>query len=506
MGFHPTVSPPEWNEVLSISASERSKHGKASVTMICGPKSSGKSTFSRLLINRLLTTPTAQERDSSIAFLDLDPGQPEFSPPGQLSLHLLSEPNFGPPFSHPDSSTSGTKLIRAHSIAAASPASDPSFYSTCATDLYSYYVKLLLPMHCPLVINTPGWILGTGLELLINLIRIARPTQVIYMSQDGPREAVESLHDALKSSPVLTLPSQSIEYLPRTSTHLRTMQYMSYFHQDATTSGNRVWNSDPVTSLAPLEVTYAGKAAGILGIMCLGEQPPISMVRDTIDGSLVALVVIEDMAAIPSSKSNEEGQGSIQDPFGEDTSMNMNDNGEKAIKPQFAEQSYRRPENSLILHAPEGIPYLNPAIAVSLNPTYSYTIGLALVRGIDVRRQRLQLLTPIPANSIKDIRASGKAIILVSGKLDAPGWAYLEALYKKDADMKEDNKRRDLDEGTHDSGVEEGEDEVTGRQPGHTDGFRDTPWIEVLQGDKGRDVGARVWRVRRDLGKTGEGG
>jgi polynucleotide 5'-hydroxyl-kinase GRC3/NOL9 len=497
------MSPPEWNEVLSISASERLKHGSASVTMICGPKSSGKSTFSRLLTNRLLTT---QETDSPIAFLDLDPGQPEFSPPGQLSLHLLSKPNFGPPFSHPDGSASGTKMIRAHSIAAISPSSDPDFYSTCATDLFSYYVSVLLPMNCPLVINTPGWILGTGLELLIDLIRIARPTQVIYMSQHGPREVVESLQDAVKSSPVLTLPSQPTEYLPRTSAHLRTMQYMSYFHQDSMNSGDRGWNSDPVTSLAPLEVKYAGKAAGILGVMCLGEQPSIKMVRDTIDGSIVALVVIEDMAAILSPKGGGEMKRDNEDQSGEDTSMNMDNNGEEVVKSYFTEQSYRRPENHLILLTPEGIPYLNPASAMSLDPTYSHSIGLALVRGIDVRRQRLQLLTPISHNTINVIRDSGKAIILVSGKLDTPGWAYLEALYKKDADMKEDSKRWESQEETQESRDEEGEDAMTDGQQDHGNDFEKAPWIEILQGDKGRDVAARVWRVRRDLGKTGEGG
>jgi polynucleotide 5'-hydroxyl-kinase GRC3/NOL9 len=503
MGYHPTVSPPEWNEALSISASERSKHGSAFVTMICGPKSSGKSTFSRLLTNRLLTTSSTQEIDSHIAFLDLDPGQPEFSPPGQLSLHLLSKPNFGPPFAHPDGLASGTKIIRAHSIAAVSPSSDPDFYSTCATDLFSHYVDVLLPMHCPLVINTPGWILGTGLELLISLVKIVRPTRVIYMSQDGPREAVESLQDAVKSSPVLTLPSQPTEYLPRTSAHLRTMQYMSYFHQDTMGSGDRVWNSDPVTLLVPLEVSYTGKAAGILGIMCLGEQPSIEMVRDTIDGSIVALVVIEDMAAILSSKGNEKIEGSIEVQPGEDISMD--NNSEEVGRSHFTDQPYRGLEDHLILHTPEGIPYLNPANTTGLNPTYSHTIGLALVRGIDVRRQRLQLLTPISLNTIKDIRASGKVIILVSGKLDTPGWAYLEALYKKDAHKKEDAEQHESGERSQESG-DKGVNALTDGQQDHGNGFENAPWIEVLRGDKGRDVGARVWRVRRDLGKIGDGG
>ena len=28
------------------------------------------------------------------------------------------------------------------------------------------------------------------------------------------------------------------------------------------------------------------------------------------------------------------------------------------------------------------------------------------------------------------------------------------------------------------------------------------PWVEKLEGSEGRGVGARVWRVRRDLGRS----
>ncbi len=504
MEYHPTMSSPEWNELLSKSASSRSKDGKASVTMVCGPKSSGKSTFSRLLTNRLLTVSQPEGTELPVAFLDLDPGQPEFSPPGQLSLLVLSNPNFGPPFSHPDPSKSGTKLIRAHSISAVSPSSDPDFYMACTTDLISCYLNLLLPIQPPLVINTPGWILGTGLELLTSLIREARPTQVIYMSQDGPHEVVESLQAASKSMPVLNLPSQPTENLPRTNVHLRTMQYMSYFHLDPMNLENCVWNSNPITSMAPLEVKYAGKAAGILGIMCLGEKPSARMLRDTIDGSLVAVVVIDDVA-IFSSKSNKKMDENVTEQSGEDISTMMSNSNKSVANLRFNKQIHRRVENSFILHTPEGIPYFNPTNAWSLDPSCSHTIGLAIVRGIDVRQQRLQLLTPIHTDTIKDIKASGKEIILVSGKLDTPGWAYLEALYKKHADLKEDNMLREPDETKQDSGDEDEEAEVATSPRDHTDGSENVPWVEVLQGDKGRDGGARVWRVRRDLGKTGGG-
>jgi len=33
----------------------------------------------------------------------------------------------------------------------------------------------------------------------------------------------------------------------------------------------------------------------------------------------------------------------------------------------------------------------------------------------------------------------------------------------------------------------------------------EVPWVETLEGSQGRGIGARVWRVRRDLGRS-EGG
>ncbi len=100
--------------------------------MICGPKNSGKSTFMRILTNKILTDTRLEElndeetTEEGVILLDLDPGQPEFVPPGQLSLVHLRQPTFGPPFSHPSiSERSGNRLVRAHSVAATTPKDDP---------------------------------------------------------------------------------------------------------------------------------------------------------------------------------------------------------------------------------------------------------------------------------------------------------------------------------------------------------------------------------------------
>lgn len=65
-----------------------------SKVFVCGGKGVGKSTFIRYTINRLL------EKYKQIRFVDLDPGQPEFTVPGCVSAHSVTEPLFGPNYTH----------------------------------------------------------------------------------------------------------------------------------------------------------------------------------------------------------------------------------------------------------------------------------------------------------------------------------------------------------------------------------------------------------------------
>ncbi|KAL3426282.1 hypothetical protein PVAG01_03073 [Phlyctema vagabunda] len=502
--LQPIVSPAEWNECLARLSTKPDQ--KRPIIVVCGPKSSGKSTFARLLTNRFLSIITKGGKDSirdsksGVMILDIDPGQPEYSTAGQLSLIHLLEPNFGPPFAHPRTLTT-SKVIRAHNIGAVSPSLDPSLYMTCVLDLFAHYQDFLSQVpDCPLIVNTPGWVLGTGLEILEELIIKLRPTQIVYMSQEGPLEVTKALKEAAKKTPVLELPSQISEYTTRTASHLRTMQYMSYFHLKPGTEKGLSWSSVPLTSIPPWEIRYSGEDAGILGIMCYGEQPPADLLTDAINGSLVAIVVIDDKVAIPGWEDEEKGSTS-SDVHNyrselEDVSLHAFDT---------SLQNARMLEKPIIVRTPkEDLPYFNPANVTTLDPRHSHAIALALVRGIDTARRRIQILTPIPATEIEEINQAGKSIVLVSGKFDTPGWAYTEELVQKG--MLEKKARRKAIEG-------EGEDEevvvkenITPPLPDNIDAFADAPWIERLEGSQGRGVGARVWRVRRDLGKNGGDG
>ncbi|CAD6455183.1 4f1aa163-41e5-4ec3-ae31-78b07613abcf [Sclerotinia trifoliorum] len=514
--LQPISSPPEWNKTLSKLSGTP---GAGKRIMLCGPKSSGKSTFAKLLVNRLLSASQNDAQSSipnsrkgpGVALLDLDPGQPEYSHPGQVSLVHIQEPNFGPSTTHP---VPGIKshLIRAHALGAISPSMDPSLYMSCALDLFAHYQNLSsLHFNCPLVINTPGWVLGTGLEILVDLIAKVHPSEVIYMSKEGPAEVVESLQDAAKTTPLITLPSQTSEFMTRTSAHLRTMQSMSYFHLDSTNKNELAWSSTPLTSVSPWEIKYSGENAGILGIMCYGEQPPLDLLAETINGSIVSIVVIEEPAAIPGYTLSQQEKDKKDDP---ETLHEFN-----------APLTLDPIKTPLIMPTPhEKLPYFNPLNAITLDPQFSHTIGTALIRGIDINRQRLQILTPISPEVLEELNDENKKIVLVSGKLDTPGWAYTEELMKRTWLEKEKRRKELHGDGDDEVEVEDDEDEDEDNEeeeggdstaeeesstPNSTSNntdmtFRHTPWVEKLTGSQGRGIGARVWRVRRDLGRMGD--
>ncbi|EFX00884.1 RNA processing protein [Grosmannia clavigera kw1407] len=456
------VSPPEWNKLMAeLAAAKRTgsrRSGGAGVYFVCGPKGSGKSTFSRLLTNRLLTEEAST--GGAVAMLDIDPGQPEFATPGTVSLVRVSEPNLSPPFCHPYVASRGSpgssgspgsvQRLRAHDLAAASLASDPEHYIACVMDLYGAYQRDQRDQggrRCPLVINTPGWVLGTGLDVLAELVRRMRPSRVVYMSQDGPEETMQGLRAAYVDVPLVALPSQPSEYTSRTAQHLRAMQTMSYLHLDLgdkEAKDGLSWDPTPLTAVRPWVVPYAsGPESGILGVLCYDYQPGPELLADAINGTVVSIVAVERAAAV------------------------WSDDGVESLP---------------VVCSPEGLPCIVNSESTGLDPLHSYAVGVALLRGIDTTTQTLQLLTPVSAAAAvaEVLRQDGLGVVLVSGKQDAPTWAYTEELYRRRADVEAE---ADGDEVRH------GDDEAM-------------PWVEVLHGNEKRAVGSQVWRVRRDLGRN----
>jgi polynucleotide 5'-hydroxyl-kinase GRC3/NOL9 len=93
---HPHVQPESWSEPLnslvpaeSVDDDSDDEEESAPVTLVKGPKRSGKSTFARAVLNNLLN------RYETVAWLECDLGQGEFSPGGIVGLWLIRQPILG---------------------------------------------------------------------------------------------------------------------------------------------------------------------------------------------------------------------------------------------------------------------------------------------------------------------------------------------------------------------------------------------------------------------------
>ncbi|KAF8566382.1 hypothetical protein P879_09483 [Paragonimus westermani] len=161
------------------------------VLLIAGPKSAGKSSLLRFIINNFLThnqvTVENKLSVSSLAVLDCDIGQPEFTPSGMVSLTLISRPLFGPPFTHqlfPD-----LKPIRQCFVGCTTPSTAPQFYIDCLAYVFQAYNDLPEPRP-PLIVNTMGWTQGLGLTLLIEQILTVKPDIIAQIQLNNEQPGV----------------------------------------------------------------------------------------------------------------------------------------------------------------------------------------------------------------------------------------------------------------------------------------------------------------------------
>lgn len=465
-------TPSDWQRIVSRLQSVRTERPLA--ILVCGPKGAGKSTFCRILANALLQkAPATGNRkvlgNEGVAFLDLDPGQPEYSPPGNLSLLLLQSWNLGPPFTHP---TSGlNQLVRAHHFGHVSAKEDPEYYYRCALDLLDHYRRMARGYRsCPLIINSAGWIQGNGLELLSELIHGMGLTDVVYLSTSGPEDVIDTLQGATSRSDVAfhQLLSQSPDSATRTAGDLRMMQTLSYFHMSEPEGSchDMRWNPWPLTGVAPLVIHYAGPKQAILAFTILGDSVNIefldAFLESILDGCMVGVVVVD------------QDNGAIMPDYDSAGGLGQNE----SLPNHVADSA----KHASILRTATEIPYIFSSNHTTspLSPNRSFSLGQGLIRGIDLNNKAIHLLTPIPTSTLQ---AHSRNIVLVRGSLDTPAWAYREDFELEKAKRRVRDRRWDTDEGS------DGEDKRrwADRQP----------WAGIIDG--GRRSSAKVRRVRRDI-------
>jgi len=406
-GLTPESIPQDWTRHIEECASNMS------ITLVCGAPFSGKSVFSRRLLNRYLTghgklAPALP----SVYFLDIDSDQPEYNPHGQITLTLVREINLGPPFTHPTTiptSPSLNETIRSHPI----PMQDtPNFIDhviSCVKDLFETYRKFQQRNPIvPLIINTPGWIYASHFDVLLRILSQTTPQRLVHIRDldSIDEERAHKFHglNVTASKHRIAVQEVSTQWpiliSSRTHTELRHMHMLSYFHCTSKPDiMKHVYDSKPLSHSRPWEFCYEENKAfhqDFIGFLSLSEWVEPQHLFTALNGSIIQVVETMDE--------------DIQGLFGQLP---------RTIK----------------YH----IPYFEkgPDDAVKpLDPATSKLVCTALLRGWIPERRIAQLLVP-KSHEALIYGLKPERTVFVFGCCDTPEWAFTEDAYNVAAERTE---------------------------------------------------------------------
>lgn len=260
-----------WMDVIK-SLTELYSNDQSIKVIVIGGKNSGKSTFLRLLVQHMLS-PTLQQLP--INFMDLDPGQPEYSGTDCISLSKISEVQHGNHLS-----LTSTDSTQCHYVGFNSPKDQPTRYNLLVEQLVRSYESDGELKHESLLINTPGWIKGYGLELTRTLIERVKPTHVIYLNSG----TLEVDIDIPKGTNLIPLQGSFNHSGSRySSSQLRLLKTMAYFHK----IDDFKFDFQPLLFSPPIQVSY-GVSTGISALTHLKET---GIGMDHLERSIEATIV-----------------------------------------------------------------------------------------------------------------------------------------------------------------------------------------------------------------------
>ncbi|KAI8363779.1 hypothetical protein B0O80DRAFT_434480 [Mortierella sp. GBAus27b] len=432
-GFHPILDttegiaalriPVSWRDaiqsLISATIDETGAGVKRSpVSVVCGGKKMGKSTFSRLILNRMMN------RYRRVAFIECDVGQSEFTPVGMVALHVLESPALGAPFTHPK------RPYRAFFVGNSTPRDDPKYYMACITELVkTYYAEVSHTRcwedaedydsqngdnedeHVPLIINTQGWIKGLGYELLLQILDYTVPSHIFGFHSPStgdsnlPSSFLSTLYERATASgrkppSFFYVSAASVgdenNISPFTKYHPadhRALALLSYFYQkqsdelNSRDNGTLEWD---FTQALVVRRPWCWDWSLAKGIWILFDQVPRSQILYALNGSLVALT------------------GDKEDPRHE--TRQDEDNSSDQNHPTIS-----NPPGSI--SPPNYLPlgqYPPPP------PELTTCHGLAIIRSIQPTTRTLHIITPIPLSTLK--KCNG----IVKGSLHMPLHANLD--------------------------------------------------------------------------------
>lgn len=195
-----------WREIgTSLNIDDKS------IVMLCGAKNNGKSSLLRYLVN-LYNHPDGQPKDATgdhddglrdideddegqnssnnsdryAYFVDYDPGQPEMTTPGLISAHIVrasSQPLKSPTYLN----VHQHEPIMMSSVGSMNVNVDPKIYIDNCRYVFEKVKEHRSEQNRrgPIFINTMGYIRNVGLAVLMDQIKICRPTNLIVLNLES---------------------------------------------------------------------------------------------------------------------------------------------------------------------------------------------------------------------------------------------------------------------------------------------------------------------------------
>lgn len=211
---------------------ESSGNHKGFRCVFVGAKGVGKSTLLRYTIHSLL-------HNGPVAVIDGDTGQPEFSPPGLVTLTFVDTALLSPPHLHLAShDNESIRLITSRFFGYHTSQEDPPRYIQCISSLLDEYRSLLEDNpFLPLLINLDGWVKGLGLQVLQALLKDILHADHVLQIQGETKSSVFDLKDTVHEPAVLHV-LESFVKVDKTvqcsvpSSALRALRIITYFIQD----------------------------------------------------------------------------------------------------------------------------------------------------------------------------------------------------------------------------------------------------------------------------------
>ncbi|KAH3668345.1 hypothetical protein OGAPHI_002099 [Ogataea philodendri] len=361
----------DWKSALN-GLVEDAEASQSIRVLVIGGKNTGKSTFLRLLLDQILS------RELGITkLLDIDPGQPEYSLPDSISLTSHENPIHGVYFPFTRKTTTEARFIGFNS-----PQRQPLQYISQLKQL-AEQVNMDSDL---LLINSPGWIKGFGIEILKELTATVNPTHLVYLShgRDDDNELLNSLkYEKLVFVPAFT--SRGYDIVRYSPTQIRNFRFLSYFHYNYQ---EKRFDFEPLLAKSPYKVSYidTGKRdkilsfSGLTGVFFL-DSANINQ-QDLIECLETQIVAIFELEY-------DEFQN------------------------YYDEMSARGQIDSLE-------PYPN-LFRGSLDPATAIFRGLALIHSIDTENKFINLYTPIKiSNLVASLAANETKLILAKGRSEMP--------------------------------------------------------------------------------------